>query len=551
MLRFSSVLLYSLVGTLLLVVTGPALAQTTPEERVTVTFEVIVPDGTPPEDTVFWAGSLNRWDPGNRGNGFGQKDASRPAERRGGHWRVALTASEGEEVSYKYTRGSIFSVEERADYTYRPVRSVRFDSTKVVRDTVAAWHDRPPASLADRWPTVDLHPSEINLVRRGAPHDSNGTLLYDKAVGSKFFDIDDAETGEVRIPDHLSDPVVYHLWLANAPPTFGVVVAGRRSQEEWGVYVDRDRNRRVDASEHAFDIPHDSAHVGWTGTVALPPNVKGLLPSETDSVQVSLRHLPDPPGYHTSSTRSDAPDLRGDLPFKHRTGTLDGRPFHVSTLFPARFTNFFRLVIDRDGDGTMDVGSGSDEVVEVNLSRMKRRDRSFLHSTFELGDRTWEVASIGPAGTEIRLRPTVAEEQEAIGVGTDVPDWEATTLSGQQISASSLEGKYVLLDFWGSWCAPCVEALPKLKEVYDRYADRNFEIVGFAAQDDSSLRNAVDQYGIDWPQVADEDGDYGSAFLVRGYPTYYLVGPDGTIVATNERLREDGLRSVVEEYVGE
>ena len=103
MLRFSSVLLYSLVGTLLLVVTGPALAQTTPEERVTVTFEVIIPDGTPAEDTVFWAGSLNRWDPGNRGNGFGQKDASRPAERRGGHWRVALTASEGEEVSYKYT----------------------------------------------------------------------------------------------------------------------------------------------------------------------------------------------------------------------------------------------------------------------------------------------------------------------------------------------------------------------------------------------------------------------------------------------------------------
>jgi hypothetical protein len=91
----------------------------------------------------------------------------------------------------------------------------------------------------------------------------------------------------------------------------------------------------------------------------------------------------------------------------------------------------------------MDIGSGSDEVVEVSLSEMRRRDRFFLHPTFELGDRTWEVASIGPAGTEIRLRPTVAEEQEAIGVGTDVPDWEATTLPGQQISASSLEGKYL------------------------------------------------------------------------------------------------------------
>jgi len=548
----SSAAYFSLtVGILLVVATGPVQGQAAQEDSVIVTFEVIVPDETAAGDTVFWTGALNNWDPGNRGNGFGQKDASQLAEKREGHRRVALTASEGKEVSYKYTRGSIFSVEERADYTYRPVRTVRFDSTKVVRDTVAAWHDRPPPSLADQWPTVDLRPSEINLVRRGATHDSSGTLLYDEAIGSKFFDIDDAETGEVRVPDHLNDPVVYYLWLANAPPTFGIVVAGKHSQKGWSVYVDRDRDRRVDATEHAFDIPHDSARVGWTGTLALPSNTEGFHPSETDSVQVSLRHMPDPPGYHTSSTRSDAPDLRGDFPFKHRTGTLDGRSFHVSTPFPMRFTNYFRLVVDRDGDGTMDIGSGSNEVVEVSLSRMKRRDRFFLHPTFELGDRTWEVASINPSGTKIRLRPTVAEGQKAIGVGTDVPDWEATTMKGRRLSASSLEGKYVLLDFWGSWCAPCVEALPKLKEVYDRYRDRNFEIVGFAAQDESSLRNAVDQYGINWPQVVDNEADYSSTFSVRGYPTYYLVGPSGTILATRERLREEGFIPVLEEYLGE
>ncbi len=89
-------------------------------------------------------------------------------------------------MSYKYTRGSIFSVEERADYTYCPVRTVRFHNAKVVRDTVAAWHDRPLVSLADQWPTVNLRPSEINLVRRGATQDSSGTLLYDEAIGSKF-----------------------------------------------------------------------------------------------------------------------------------------------------------------------------------------------------------------------------------------------------------------------------------------------------------------------------------------------------------------------------
>lgn len=345
--------------------------------------------------------------------------------------------------------------------------------------------------------------------------------------------------------------MVYYLWLANAPSTFEGVVVGRRSQEAWGVYVDQNRDRRVDSSKHAFDIPHDSARVGWTGTLALPPNIKGVHPSETDSVQVSLRHMPDPPEYRTSSARSDAPDLKGDLPFKHRTGTLDDRSFHVSTLFPMRFTNYFRLTVDRDEDGAMDIGSGSNEVVEVSLSDMKRQGRFFVYPTFELGGQTWEVASIDPNGTEIRLRPTVAQKRKAIDIRTDVPDWTATTLSGRELGASSLEGKYVLLDFWGSWCAPCVEAIPKLKEVYDRYRDQNFEIVGIAAEGEASVQNATDRFGIEWPQVADEDGSYSSMFLVQGYPAYYLVGPDGTVLATGKQLRKNGFDSVLDEYLRE
>jgi len=536
---------------MLLVAMGSIQAQPTQEGSVTVTFEVVVPDETPPSDTVYWAGSLNHWDPGGQATGFSAKDASMPAEKGEGAWNLEVTAPEGAEESYKYARGSIFSVEEEADYTYRPVRTVQFDRAKVIRDTVAAWHDRPAESLAERWPTMELRPSEVTLVRRGAPYDSSGTILYDEARGSKFFDLSSAVKNEIQFPDDLRDSVVYYLRLAEAPPSYAVVVAGKSPQNGWSVYIDRNRDRRIDVSEQAFDLAHDSADVEWTGMVDLLPDSEGLRPREANSVQVTLRHVSDPPGRRTSSSRSDAPDLIGYLPLKHRTGTLDGRSFSVSTGFPVRFTNYFQLTVDRDGDGTMDIGSGSDEVVGIDRTEMWRRQRFFIHPEFELGDRAWEVASIDPNGTEIRLRPTVAQERKAIDLGTDVPDWTATTLSGRKLSASSLEGKYVLLDFWGSWCAPCVEALPKLKEVYDRYADRNFEIVGFAAQDDSSLRDAVDQYGIDWPQVADEDGDYGSAFLVRGYPTYYLVGPDGTIVATNERLREDGLRSVVEEYVGE
>ena len=551
MMQFLSNYVFALVGGFLLVSVGSIQAQPAQVDSVTVVFEVVVPAETPPADTMFWAGSLNRWDPGRRGTGFSAKDFSRPAENVKGRWRVSVTGPKGEEVSYKYTRGSIFSVEEKVDYTYRPVRTVQFDRSKVVRDTVAAWHDRPDEALAERWPTVRLHPSEIDLVHRGEPYDSSGMMLYDKTIASKFFDFGEARAGEVQVPDRLRDPVVYYLRLAEAPPTYVTAVAGKRSGEKWGVYVDQDWDRRIEPSEQAFAVKHDSADVGWTGAVALPQGIDGLHPSERDSVRVTIRHAPDPPGRRTSSARSDAPDLMGYRPLKHRSGTLNGRSFHVSAPFPVRFTTYFRLTVDRDGDGTMDIGSGSNEVVSMNSSKMWRRQRFFIHPTVQLGDRAWEVASIDPAGTEIRLRPAVVQDREAIGVGTEVPDWEATTLSGQKLSASSLEGKYVLLDFWGSWCAPCVEAIPKLKEVYDRYRGQNFEIIGFAYQGEASLRKAMDQYETEWPQIVDDEGEYSTRFLVRGYPTYYLVNPSGTIVTTGDRLREEGFMSVLEEYLEE
>lgn len=72
----------SIVGILLLVATGPIQAQPTQEDSVTVPLKVVVPRETPAGDTVFWAGSLNDWDPGHRANGFSAKDASRPAERK-------------------------------------------------------------------------------------------------------------------------------------------------------------------------------------------------------------------------------------------------------------------------------------------------------------------------------------------------------------------------------------------------------------------------------------------------------------------------------------
>jgi thiol-disulfide isomerase/thioredoxin len=238
------------------------------------------------------------------------------------------------------------------------------------------------------------------------------------------------------------------------------------------------------------------------------------------------------------------------IPYNHRRATLEGDTLGVSAPFGTRFSNFFYLTVDRDGNGIAEIGSGSNEVAMLDRQKMYNEQRYFETPTFRLGDAWWQIADLDPAGTELMLRPAEAEsEQVAVREGAPAPNWEATTLSGTALSRDALEGKYVLLDFWGSWCAPCITALPKLADVYERFDRERFEIVGFAYESEASLRQTMDDYDINWPQVLDTDGAYSAQFAVRGYPTYYLVGPDGTVVATGGDLRGDNLVDTLESFL--
>jgi len=549
--------LFVLAGLLVLPIGAtPILLEPAEEEKVTIVFEVVVPDETPPGDTVYWAGSLNHWDPGRRATGFSAKDFSLPASKASKNaWRVEVTAPRDAEESYKYARGSIFSVEEEAGHTYRPTRTATFDAPKTIRDTVEAWHDIPPDAIADRWPVLPLEPSDVQLTRDGEPVDRSGMILYDKEKGSRFLDLAVPHAKLKRVPKHFEDYVSYYARLAEAPPSYLIVLAARhRPDGPWTVYVDRDRDRTIAEDERVFSIEDESEDLGWRGMVPLTREMGSVSFIDRDSVEITIRHAPDRPVQRASSAHSGAPDLIYQYPYKHRTASLNGNAFNVSAPFPVRFTNYLMLTVDRDGNRSVDIGSGTNEMVAVNNTEMYREQTFFLHPTFELGDDTWEVASIDPAGTELRLRPAPDDDDPSVALerGAPIPEWEATTVDGTTLRKGSLEGKYVLLDFWGSWCAPCVEALPKLEEAYDRFAGDEFELVGFASENnEESLERALDAFDISWPQVLDDEGTYSTKFQVRGYPTYYLVDPEGTVVAMGDELRGDRLIPTLKKYLEE
>jgi thiol-disulfide isomerase/thioredoxin len=113
------------------------------------------------------------------------------------------------------------------------------------------------------------------------------------------------------------------------------------------------------------------------------------------------------------------------------------------------------------------------------------------------------------------------------------PDFTLNDLNGKPLTLSSLRGKYVILDFWGSWCVWCIKGFPQMKEYYQKYAGK-FEILGIDCNDpEAKWKAAVEKYELPWLHVyCPRDSNVLDLYEIQGFPTKIIVGPDGKIVKT-------------------
>ncbi len=127
-----------------------------------------------------------------------------------------------------------------------------------------------------------------------------------------------------------------------------------------------------------------------------------------------------------------------------------------------------------------------------------------------------------------KLREQAAEQ---IQPGKDAPVFTANDLNGKAFSLTSLKGKYVALDFWGSWCKWCIKGFPKMKEAYARHKGK-VEFVGIACQDtEIQWKAAVDKNQLPWINVRNADGpDISAVYAIQAYPTKIIIDPEGKIV---------------------
>ncbi len=164
-----------------------------------------------------------------------------------------------------------------------------------------------------------------------------------------------------------------------------------------------------------------------------------------------------------------------------------------------------------------------------------------------------KLAAVVKSSPDGKAYGELLEKVKAVSIGATAPEFTQNDPEGNPIALSSFRGKYVLIDFWASWCGPCRAENPHVVKAYNEYKDKNFTILGVSLDQpnakDKWLKAIADD-GLTWPQVSDLKfwkNEAAALYAVRAIPQNFLLDPEGKIIAKN--LRGDALAAKLAEVI--
>ncbi len=159
----------------------------------------------------------------------------------------------------------------------------------------------------------------------------------------------------------------------------------------------------------------------------------------------------------------------------------------------------------------------------------RHRRRSAAHNSPLASPWTW--LALGALLVAGGLLAFAAQGQAGPSDAYPAPDFRLATLDGSSLALSDHRGRYVLLNFWATWCPPCRAELPDLVRFYQDHADRGFTLIGVNEQEPPAVvADFLRAQGLAFPVVLDADGALLDRYGVQGMPSSFLVDPQGRVV---------------------
>ena len=163
-----------------------------------------------------------------------------------------------------------------------------------------------------------------------------------------------------------------------------------------------------------------------------------------------------------------------------------------------------------------------------------------LNDVIEVGDKRYKLSNVDPYGRSLRLARTkeaptayyLAEleaKREGVTGQLDPSFWalELESTEGEHLQLADLKGQHVLLNFWGEWCAPCIDEIPALVAIDEEMPSEQLQVIGMLlTEDQPAAEQVMREQGVQWPQVILTE-ELQERFKIQGYPTNLLVFPDG------------------------
>tara|TARA_R110001599_G_scaffold1889_1_gene9526 strand:+ start:67423 stop:68703 length:1281 start_codon:yes stop_codon:yes gene_type:complete len=280
--------------------------------------------------------------------------------------------------------------------------------------------------------------------------------------------------------------------------------------------IDTNNNRDF-SDEEIFSTANESNLVGSSGSVIHTLKYQAIRNDEVTDLETSFEIKP-----HTMGLMNNHP--------VHFSTELDGSSIQISNGFQSTDFNSVTNLLVGQQDST-----SSPNPIQIN-------------EYLTVNNTIYQNLGVNANKMVLTLKKlpkdTMLYSTQVGFLAKNFTGKEFTT--NESINLDNYRGKFVYLDFWGSWCAPCIDEMPYHVDAYQKLDSSKIEFIGIAANDNEKrLRETLDKFKVKWPQIF--SNDIPKDYRIVGYPTSFLIDPEGIIVAKN--LRGAHLSDTLDHYL--